>query len=336
MAKFRIWLAVVFIALAVSSNPAVLLVSAAVSVTFNYKKSTSNIFRHLPYLLLFCAFSFILTRGYSAINAVFIMFLRTVLLYNAFLLMTENMNYDTFRARLERFAGKKLASEFALSLNILPVLRRNFFHSYGSFYLRGNVKASNLRRYVSFLHSVLLQGLTAADRIAENMSISETLTGPKLYIIIGERHNGKTTHAMKLAEEFKHNGWPVCGILSPGTMKDGKRHSIDIVNVATGERRILASRGGLAESICMSYGGFDFSEESLKYARRILCEHNSGGIVFIDEIGPIELSGGGYASELKELLKSDAAALFIIVRKDFVDEMLANFKIDKYEPVILV
>jgi nucleoside-triphosphatase THEP1 len=336
MAKFRIWLSVVFIVFAISSNPAVLLAAAAVSAVFNYKKSTYNIFRHLPWLLLFCAVSFALTRGYSAINAVFLMFFRTVLLYNAFLLLTENMNYDMFRERLERFAGKKLSAELALSLNILPVLRRNFFHSYGSFYLRGNVKASHPRKYLSFLHSVLLQGLTAADRIAENMSISATLAGPKIYIITGEKHSGKTTRAMELAEEFKHNGWPVCGILSPGTMKHGLRHSIDIINAATGERRSLASRDGLTEGKCMSYGGFDFSEQGLEYARRALSEHKSCGIVFIDEIGPIELSGGGYAGELRELLKSDASSIFIIVRRELMDKMLAEFRIGKYEQVISV
>jgi len=257
-------------------------------------------------------------------------------LYNAFLMLMENMNYDTFRTRLERFAGRKLSSELALSLNILPVLRRSFFQSYGSFYLRGNVRVSNPRKYVSFLHSVLLQGLTAADRIAENMSISESLSCPEIHIITGARHCGKTTRAAELAEEFRRNSWPVCGILSPGNMKDGMRHSIDVVNVATGERRALASRAGLPEGKCMSYGGFDFSKDGLEYAKRILREHKSGGIVFVDEIGPIELSGGGYASELRELLKSDAAAIFIIVRRELLNEVLDKFGIDKYEPVISV
>ncbi|OQA91277.1 MAG: NTPase [Elusimicrobia bacterium ADurb.Bin231] len=334
MARFRVYIGLIFICFAISSNSIILLLAAAVSLIFNYKKSYHNVFRHLPYLLVFCLVSFILTRSYSAIDAVVPMFLRTVLLYNAFLIFTENINYDKFRDFLERVAGKKLAAELALSLNILPVLRRNFFCSYGTFYLRGNVTASKPRRYLSFLHSVLLQGLGAADRIAENMSMSDVSAGPKIYIITGARHCGKTTYAMKLAEEFKTNGWPVYGILSPGTIEHGVRRTIDAVNIGTGEKHLLASRAGLSAKRAVAYGGFEFSEKGLKFAKDTLLSYKKGGIVFVDEIGRIELSGGGYAEELRTLLKSDISSIFMVVRRDFINDVISEFKISKYELII--
>lgn len=52
--------------------------------------------------------------------------------------------------------------------------------------------------------------------------------------------------------------------------------------------------------------------------------------IYIDEVGKLELSGGGYHNVLRQILKS-GADLFIAVRDDLVDSILAYFEIKDYE-----
>ena len=61
-----------------------------------------------------------------------------------------------------------------------------------------------------------------------------------------------------------------------------------------------------------------------------------GDIVFLDELGPLELEGRGYAKCLKTLLDSDISKLYIAVRSECLQEFTEKFSVSGQVKVIQV
>lgn len=131
-------------------------------------------------------------------------------------------------------------------------------------------------------------------------------------VITGERGAGKTTLAGAVVACLRAAGVQVGGILAPGVHRDGRRYSFDVVAVASGERRPLACREpqvGWAEERCfwVDPGGFAFGNAAL-------CVEGLE-VVVVDEVGPWELAGSGWAASLDVLVEREVPLLLVVRRK---------------------
>ncbi len=144
-------------------------------------------------------------------------------------------------------------------------------------------------------------------------------------IITGERGAGKTTFVTRVVERLRERGLRVRGLLSPGEIRDGARWAIDLVDVATGERRRFATRDVEAEWI--EVGSFRVDPEALEAGARALAPDRvaDADLVVVDEIGPWELSGRGWSVALDRLRAEGGPPLLLVVRRALVDEALARF-----------
>ncbi len=142
----------------------------------------------------------------------------------------------------------------------------------------------------------------------------------KAVLLSGERGAGKTTLCLKLAAELPGAGGVVCPALFDG---DGNKTGFTCVSIGSGESWELGAvklkeAGGEAGQSTRKY---HFSENGI--VRGIACIRESlerdGGTTFIDEIGPLELSGGGFAPVLP--LLASASNLIIVIRPALVDEV---------------
>ena len=64
---------------------------------------------------------------------------------------------------------------------------------------------------------------------------------PGITILTGNRGSGKTRTCQKWVDQARQKGWSVSGLLCPAVFDAGEKTAIDVVNLATGEKRRLAN-----------------------------------------------------------------------------------------------
>jgi nucleoside-triphosphatase THEP1 len=78
----------------------------------------------------------------------------------------------------------------------------------------------------------------------------------------------------------------------------------------------------------LEVGRFRFSRTAFEKADQIIRNSIEGeGWLIIDEIGPLELKGGGFAAVLRELITQRRKNLVIVVREGMVNEVQEKFGI---------
>jgi len=142
-------------------------------------------------------------------------------------------------------------------------------------------------------------------------------------VLTGERGVGKTTLAAEVVERLRATGVRVGGILAPGTVKEGRRHSFDLVALATGERRLLACRDpepGWVEERC-----FWADPAAVELGHAALGAEDAD-VVVVDEVGPWELEGSGWSADLDVLVRRDVR-LLLVVRHKCLRLVLARWRL---------
>jgi len=145
-----------------------------------------------------------------------------------------------------------------------------------------------------------------------------------IIIITGPVNSGKTSMMLKLIEREKQRNVSPTGIIARGIYEGDNKIGYEAVNIASGQTTKLA---GTEEwtSDNFTFGKFIFSDAAFVFAKKALLDFHKGGVVFLDEAGPLELSGSGHAEVLIELLNSDIARLYISVRDTCLDDFIKLF-----------
>lgn len=153
-----------------------------------------------------------------------------------------------------------------------------------------------------------------------------------LGVVTGERGTGKTSTLQCVVERLAAEGLRVGGVLAPGELRDGRRWSIDLLEVGSGRRSPMATRD--PESPWPVLGPFAVNPAALERGRRALAPERVGAydLVVMDEVGPWELAGEGWASAL-DALRGTGTPLLLVVRRDLVPDVLARFGPDAAPPV---
>lgn len=146
-------------------------------------------------------------------------------------------------------------------------------------------------------------------------------------ILTGEKESGKTTLLKGLIDEVQKKSISVSGILQIGVWKENVRHGFDLLDIQTNDSIPLCRTDASDEGIVT--GKFIFKPDAIQHGRSILSisKISKADVVIIDEIGPLELSGEGWAKPLSELAEHYTGILIIVVRKSLIDEMCRNFVI---------
>ncbi len=149
-------------------------------------------------------------------------------------------------------------------------------------------------------------------------------------ILTGSIRSGKTTRLARWAEDRRHVG----GVLSP----DGPEGRF-FLDLATGDTRAMEHPGPQEEAIVV--GRFRFRAAAFEWANARLSEaawpprHDSprSGVIAIDEIGPLELRGGGLRSGLEAALRQRPSDVLLVVREQLVGDVVREFGLDHAEVV---
>jgi nucleoside-triphosphatase THEP1 len=143
-----------------------------------------------------------------------------------------------------------------------------------------------------------------------------------LILLSGPVRTGKTTLCLRLAEEARARGLCVSGVLTPAILEDGVKVGIRALDLCAGETRLLArvdrDLGGVR------VGPYSFDDRVLAWVAR-RCERALGhgdGLVFVDEIGKLELNRGGGLARLIPALARPREGIAVAIVRDFLLDAL--------------
>ncbi len=129
------------------------------------------------------------------------------------------------------------------------------------------------------------------------------------------------------------------GFISPKLFVDGAFIGYDLMRLSTGETVPLARIIGTPDAADIegfAFGRFAFSKAAFDYAEggyeKIIAANIAP--IFIDEIGPIELDGGGFDIIFRRLLKS-GLDLYAVIGKSRIDSAMERYAIEKRKTIYI-
>ena len=142
-------------------------------------------------------------------------------------------------------------------------------------------------------------------------------------LLVGGIGAGKTATGLRLLSLLRSYGIQVGGILAPRILKGEERIGYSIIDLSNNATHPFA---GLDPSD-VQIGKFYLSQEGLDVAERtILNALNERPVVFVDEVGRLEVQGKGHAPAIRQLLQSSSVPV-LLVRDTLVEQALRVFEI---------
>ncbi|MFC2057282.1 nucleoside-triphosphatase [Chloroflexota bacterium] len=138
-----------------------------------------------------------------------------------------------------------------------------------------------------------------------------------MMIITGEREIGKST-ICKQVEELAHKEWLTCGGIITYKSSDS---GIVIKDMQTGRTESLAS---IENKYKGSYSGkYYFNPAGIQFGLEAIQKGISADILFVDELGHLELKGEGFFSIMKLLISDKIKTSIVVIRKELLAEFLS-------------
>jgi nucleoside-triphosphatase THEP1 len=227
---------------------------------------------------------------------------RAVVLTLGFSCVGEELMNPALRRPVERLVGQAFFDSLELAFLALP----------GVF--AGLPSASRFLRHPA---------ASLAGAIERAPVLLDALAPGRVFFLTGDSGAGKSTLALELARQLKRLGVSVAGLAAPGLWDSGVRAGFDLIDLSREESRPLCRRVG--PSTWPQAGPFRFSPEAVAFGLRALAEGEDADVLIIDEIGPLELGGRGWAEALDRLSRKRRKPMIWVVRPALLDAVSARW-----------
>jgi len=142
-------------------------------------------------------------------------------------------------------------------------------------------------------------------------------------LLVGGIGSGKTAAGLRLLSLLRSYGIRAGGFLSPRLLKGEETIGYSIVDLSTNATHPFAS----LEPSEVQIGKFYLSQAGLDLADRAVRNAvDESSVIFIDEVGRLELKGGGHADAVRHVLKSSTVPV-LLVRDTLVEQVVRTFEI---------
>jgi nucleoside-triphosphatase THEP1 len=139
-------------------------------------------------------------------------------------------------------------------------------------------------------------------------------------VLSGPLHSGKSTLLERLSSRWRDRNVRVRGFLSLSLWEGGERNGYDLLDLE--KSRALPFLRTAGESGWERVGPFYLVPETLERARAILLAASPGDLLVVDEVGPLELAGGGLRPALDRVLGKPAVTTLLVIREGLLREFL--------------
>ncbi|MCK4660990.1 MAG: DUF2478 domain-containing protein [Phycisphaerae bacterium] len=147
-------------------------------------------------------------------------------------------------------------------------------------------------------------------------------------LVSANRGEGKTTFLRAYAARVVDGGRSVGGVACPAVFENDRRIGYDLIDLRSGNRRLLARVVNSPETEpTVGMYRFDATAVAEGCAAIITAVRNGLDVIAIDEVGPLEFRGGGWADALEPALREhrDEQELIVVVRPSLLDELPIRF-----------
>ncbi len=147
---------------------------------------------------------------------------------------------------------------------------------------------------------------------------------PALTIVHGVRDSGKTRCARDLADRCRVRGATVGGILSLAALVDGVKERYSYLDLAAGRQKVYAVRR--TGPIPSGEPTFRFLDTGMAFGRSAIrrAARRAVQVLFVDEIGPLEMARTGLWEAVAELPGRFQGRLVLTVRSSLLETLRAR------------
>lgn len=139
---------------------------------------------------------------------------------------------------------------------------------------------------------------------------------PKLLILTGPVHSGKTSFLRTLAADARRRGLPAAGYLSAAVFDGDDRAGYDLEILPEGASYPFLRKEG--ESGWPRVGPYVVVPDTLERAIRTIRSSAGAHLFIVDELGPLELAGEGVWPALEGVFARPPAVLVLTIRDSLV------------------
>jgi nucleoside-triphosphatase THEP1 len=267
-------------------------------------------------ITMITAFVFNRMQSLDIMNGVLIgvrMNFRAVIMILGFTVLGTELYNPTIRDYFLRSAFRQLPLALELSFKSLPMM------------IAGIPEARAIRRDpVSVIYNVVSQIEFRLEEVKSSLA-------NRIFIITGAVGSGKSSVVAAIVEALREKGVAVGGIMSPRVMAEGRTVGYDVTDIMDG-RSFVFLREGDDESLervgryRMMAGGLAAGREALERAYE-----RGDAVVVADEVGRLELGGGGWSAQLERVTAGGAQVMVMAVRDAFWEEVVRKFRPGQYE-----
>ena len=160
-----------------------------------------------------------------------------------------------------------------------------------------------------------------------NMVTHETRNRSKVLILTGEMQQGKTSLLKRLLNELASEELPTEGFYTEVIIKNDERLGYTLNTIHPYESVLLCSKS--SETGLKRYGRFYFNETAIEKGNLILQKalENNAPLIVIDEVGPMEMSGDGWASSIDKICESSGIPMIWTVRKSLAGKAARKWNV---------
>jgi len=141
-----------------------------------------------------------------------------------------------------------------------------------------------------------------------------------MIILTGPVHSGKTSLLKSLVDAVSEAGIKISGYLSLSIWEKGENLGYNLLNIKTQIAQPFLRRQG--EEHWEKIGRFFFVPSGLAEAKRILSLRRPHTWLFVDELGPFELSGKGIWPIFNKSLVRNPQKTICVIREEILESFL--------------
>jgi len=183
-----------------------------------------------------------------------------------------------------------------------------------------NVK-DMIRQPVQSIAGLILYAETILKMVKEK---HENL--PPIIIISGNIQEGKTTFVEKVINRLARKDFPAAGFLAKVIYKEDNRMGYQLKDLSSEGNELLCTINKHAD--WEQYGKFYFNPKAQEMGKAILANiPKEAKVIVIDEIGPLELGGEGWALAIENLVANSSLPMIWVVREQLVEKIARKWTV---------
>lgn len=248
----------------------------------------------------------------SGFEAGILMNLRAFMVLTAFTAISTELKNPLVKALVFRRGFSNLYKSVSLAFSVLPGIM--------------NLTAGTGKPKLAF-RSVIGGYLLRADLILEQFKHLEASL-PEISIVVGDREEGKTTFLQNMVNDLIVEGKRVSGFLAIGIHDfTGVRYGFKLRNIETGEEVEFCSTEG--NPLWESIGRFRINPDGLAKGYEWMAPERirNSDILVIDELGPLEMAGKGWAGLIETILRDTPKPMIWTVRRNLAEKIAVKWNV---------